>query len=533
MLQLMRKHARSWFIQVLLFIIIIVFVLYFGSMRGRRQAESLAIVKDKAIGYAEFKDEYQNLLEYYRARYKGTLTDELLKALNLKQRALDNIINQAVILAKADELNLGVSDEEVRSSIYAYPAFQRDGVFDVNLYERMLRYNRMTPEDFEAMQKRVLKIGKLERLIKEGIKVSDQEAYDIYRIQNERVSVRYIALPTSTFAATVKPTEDDLNDYLKEHGEEFRVPAKVQVKYIAFLAKNFVDATEISEKDIEEYYYDHQNEFAKSDKMTHPLSEVKDKILTKLQLIKGLNRAATAARQANDIIYQEENFEEYAEEHNYAIKTTEFFTRTALPEEMNGINDFEKYVFEMKEGETAPLLSSEEGFYIVKVNAIRPSYIPQLEEARKKINKKYVQEKSKTLCAEKAGKVLDRLRKGGNFDKVAREEGLTVKETGLFLPGPNIPELGTSMELAQALFLLSAKAPYPDVPYYLNDKYVIVKFKERGKLDPTDFEKQKGDLKNYLLTFKGNEHFRLWLETIKASMIKDGTLKITADLDRL
>ncbi|MBW2673708.1 MAG: SurA N-terminal domain-containing protein [Deltaproteobacteria bacterium] len=36
MLQLMRKHARNWLMKVVLGIIIIVFVFYFGSMRGLR-----------------------------------------------------------------------------------------------------------------------------------------------------------------------------------------------------------------------------------------------------------------------------------------------------------------------------------------------------------------------------------------------------------------------------------------------------------------------------------------------------------------
>jgi len=44
----------------------------------------------------EFRKEYENLLELYRRQYGENLTEEQLKKLNLKQVAVDNLINQAV-----------------------------------------------------------------------------------------------------------------------------------------------------------------------------------------------------------------------------------------------------------------------------------------------------------------------------------------------------------------------------------------------------------------------------------------------------
>ena len=533
MLRLMRKHARAWFMQVLLGIIILVFIFYFGSMRGEREAESIAIVKNTAIGYAEFREEYEKLIDFYRQRYKGTLTDDMLKALNLKQRALNNVINQAVLLSRAEEFKLGVSDEEIRSAIFSYPAFQRDGVFDKDLYHRMLRYNRLTPEDFEEIQKKVLIIGKLEKLIKEAIKVSDEEVYDIYRIQNEQINIDFIKISPENFKARAKPSDEDLENYLKEHAEDFRIPRKIQVKYIAFLGKDFANSIEVSEEAVEDYYDYNKSEFLKSNDEAYSLSEVKDKVRAKLKLIKGMDRAVKEAKKANDIIYQEEIFEEYGNKNKLEIKTTEFFTIDALPKELSGIKDFKKYAFEMKGNETAPLLSDDQGFYIIKLNSIKPPYIPGLKEARNRVKKSYIKDECKILCRKKAEDILDRLKKGGDLKEVARNENLKAEETGMFLPTPDIPVIGSSVELGQALFLLSEKDPYPDKPFYVNGNYVIVRFKERGELDLGDLETRKDNLKNTLLRFKGEEQFRLWLETTKASMLKNKTLKITADPDRM
>ena len=44
MLNIMRKHARNWLMKLILGIIIVVFVFYFGSMGGKQRAERIAII---------------------------------------------------------------------------------------------------------------------------------------------------------------------------------------------------------------------------------------------------------------------------------------------------------------------------------------------------------------------------------------------------------------------------------------------------------------------------------------------------------
>ena len=139
MLDLMRKHAKNWLMKMILGIIIVVFIFYFGSMGGRQRAERIAMVDGKPIVYADFQREYQNLVDMYRQRFGQGLTEEMLKSLNLKQQALDNLINQAVVFKKAEEMNVTVTDEDVKAMILAYQGFQRNGAFDQRIYEQTLR----------------------------------------------------------------------------------------------------------------------------------------------------------------------------------------------------------------------------------------------------------------------------------------------------------------------------------------------------------------------------------------------------------
>ena len=129
MLDIMRRHARNWLMKLILGIIIVVFVFYFGSMGGRQRAERIAIIDGKPIVYADFQREYQNLIDVYRQRFGQNLTEEMLKGLNLKRQALDNLVNQAVIMKKAEEMNIQVTDDDVKAAIFFLSRFSAERRF--------------------------------------------------------------------------------------------------------------------------------------------------------------------------------------------------------------------------------------------------------------------------------------------------------------------------------------------------------------------------------------------------------------------
>jgi hypothetical protein len=116
---------------------------------------------------------------------------------------------------------------------------------------------------------------------------------------------------------------------------------------------------------------------------------------------------------------------------------------------------------------------------------------------------------------------------------VAREKGLKIKETGLFQPGGAVPNLGSSVELTEALFQISEKNPYPEQVYPVEGNYVIVRFKEKGKLNDADFAAQKDAITKYLGQQKKSETFRAWIEGSKAALIKEGRLELTRDFKDL
>ena len=533
MLRVMRKHAQNWLMKAILFIIIIVFIFYFGSTRGRNQTETVAIVNDTRISNAEYMKEYQNLLDVYHERYGGQLTDELLKTLNPKKQALDTLIEQAVILSQADELGLTVTDDEIKNAVYSYPVFQKNGVFDKTLYEQRLRYQKMTPEDFEVLQKKTLLAAKLEGLIKESAKVSDAEAHDVYRIQNEKFNVEFVSVPCQSFAGRVTATEKDLENYLKNHGEEFREPRKADLKYIVFRDAGYATSSEVTDEDIESYWKDHEQEFGKADGTAGSLTEAKETIRAKLGLAKGMEAAFAAARKAHDTIYMEENFDGYAAKIKRNVETASIYETRPVTGPLAQLKDLPRLAFDSFAGDILPVISDESGLYVFKVAAIQPSRIPALGAIRETVRERYMEEESKNLCRKKADALLARMKQEGGMQRVASAENLPVAETGLFSPGPEVPGIGTSPDIAEALFEINAAHPFPGGVFFVNGNFVILHLKETGVLDAGDFDLKKDSLTRYLAKLKQENFFRSWLDGIKAAMAAQGKIQIIKDAAEL
>ncbi|MFA4916787.1 MAG: SurA N-terminal domain-containing protein [Syntrophales bacterium] len=534
MLELMRKHARNWLMKVILGIIIIVFIFYFGTVNGDKKAETIATIDDKTIAIIDFQREYQNLFDFYRQQYGDRMTDDLLKNLNLKQEAFDNIINRAIIIHKADKLNLEVTADEIRNSILSFSAFQKNGVFDDGIYRQILRSNKMTPEEFEDIQGKTLTIKKVENLIVDAVKVSEQEVHDLYRFQNEKINITFLQLSPKDFTEKVTPSQTDLETYLKVHGNDFRRPKQVQLKYISFLGQDFAPSVKVADIDVADYYEHHKDEFLKSDsKAAAPLSEVRDKIAAELKQIQGMVIAAEEAKKAHDTIYQKENFDGYATQKKLEIKTTEFFSLNNLPPDFSRLPDFTGIVSNLGKGDVSKILSNEKGDYIFKLMAQKPPSIPTLNEIKEKVEKRYIEEGSERLCKKASEDILDRMKKGEDIENIAREKGLKVNETGFFLPGSNIEKLGFSQELNEGLFNISKKKPYADKVFQISGNFILIQFKAREKSDDRDFEVKKEQLKNVLFKIKKNEYLKSWLEGEKAYMRKEGTLKVMKDIKEL
>lgn len=176
MLQAMRKHAK--FFYVLFFIVILSFIFWGVGTVDKSTAVPIVEMGNSKITLEEYWAAYDRAREFYRNITKGTFTEETEKQLNLKQKVLDSMIDEMVLLTEAGKIGIRVSDAELEEAIVNDPTFLRDGKFNKDFYVRTLQLNRLTPEYFEFMKRKELVVSKMHRLIGESIDLTDERLKD-------------------------------------------------------------------------------------------------------------------------------------------------------------------------------------------------------------------------------------------------------------------------------------------------------------------------------------------------------------------
>jgi peptidyl-prolyl cis-trans isomerase D len=530
MLDLMRKHARNWIMKVLLGIIIVVFVFYFGTTGGKQQADTVASIDGKAIAYADVAREYERLISFYRQRFGEALNDEIIKQLNLKQAAMDNLIHQTIIMQKAREMRLTVSDEEVRASILAMPAFQRGGAFDEKIYQQSLRFNKLTPEDFELIQKNNLITSRFLNLIQDGVKVSDEDVLDLYRFQNEKVNLQFALISPASFRAKANPTQQDLEAYLKEHGASFRIPERIRAAYLLFPGEAFAAGVKVSDEAIADYYSRNADQFKTAGGKRAALEDVKAKIAVEIRRIGGMQAAAEAAKKARDTVYQDEDFEGYAAKNKLPVNTTGLFAAADPPAGLSRIGDPLQTLFNLNKDEISRVLSDQKAYYLFKITARQASETPALKDVRAQVESKWIDREADRLARQEAETLLASMKQGKALAAIAADSKLNLSETGFFPAAGEAPKLGSSRELHTAVFQLTDRKPAADRVFPVDGKYALIQLKERAKPDDRDFAAQRENLKQSLLQVRRNEAAKAWIEGTKTAMIKEGKLKINKDV---
>ena len=260
MLHLMRKHAGTWMIKVILGAIVIVFVFWgVGSYTSQRSVR-VASVNGDTISLDDYRSTYNRLLDQMRRNFGGNLNDDLIKTLGLEKQALDQLIDRRLMLQAAEAMKIRVGDDELVDAIRSIAAFQASGNFDPDRYRRVLSANRTSPENFEATQRDDMVIAKLSSLISSSAKVSDLEIESVFKSENASVDLAYLFFDPATYDK-INPSTEAIGAYFEENKEKYKTEPMRKVRYLQFDQKTYLSRIEVTEEEIADYYENHPEKY--------------------------------------------------------------------------------------------------------------------------------------------------------------------------------------------------------------------------------------------------------------------------------
>jgi peptidyl-prolyl cis-trans isomerase D len=261
MITVMRRYRRS--LQVGLLLVVVAFVaslFIFGATGpGGGARDSVASVNGVEISVDRYQRRYQEYLDAYSRSLRERLSPEMAERLGLSRQVVDDLVQEELILQRAQADGLAVDDEELNAQIQALPAFHEGARFTLRRYADVVRRLGYTTPAFESEMRRRLTRGKVEQLVRAGVKVSDAEVEQAWAQAREQVRVAWGLVELAPLMAAITPTDDQLEAYLTAHPDEFRLPERRRVQYVSIDPKTFrrpVAATEV-----ETYYRQHPAEF--------------------------------------------------------------------------------------------------------------------------------------------------------------------------------------------------------------------------------------------------------------------------------
>ena len=438
MMKTMRKMTRSilWIV-IAAFVGTIVFAwgMEFTSRKSKQGV--IAVINGKDIPYQSFQYLYEQKLRDAEKK-SDEVTDQVAK--DLRDQAWSELVDQTLLAQEVKKKGIVITNKELYEFMKRFPpkeimeseGFQTNGKFDYNKYLQALTDPRVPWGQIEGLIRNQLMVGKLQESIIGSIRINDQEVYRKYVNDNQKVRVNYIFVPTTEFPASgIKLDQSEIQKYYDENKDKFKMTERAILRFV---------------------------EFPKA-----PSKEDEEKTKSRLLEIR-------------DLALKGEDFAGLAKEYSEDQATKKnggdlgWFRKGSMKK------SFDEVAFTLKPGEISEPVKTEYSFYLIKLLDKRKTKEGEEIHASHIALKVAPSEVTFNKIKSRIDEFLLKARKMG-FDKAAAEEKLDVKESGMFIKGSFIPDLGFSAEANK--FAFENKPGKISDPIESQVFYYVVQVKER------------------------------------------------------
>lgn len=452
MLKFMRKHTNSWFIKIILGMIVVTFVGFFGwnATQNNFSRDVIAVVDDEPISLVEYQAAYQKMHDFFRQVYGKDLDQSALKNLQLGRQTLEVLVRSKMQVRQAKRAGLSVSDEELADHIEDISTFQSKGQFDRALYLEVLRRSRLSISDYEAEQRQALLLRKIESVIRDGVKVTKPEIEEAYQWSHEGLKVRYLIYPSDRLEKDVKVREDALAKYFDKEKERFRRPKKIKVSYVFGKTSEFQNTVKVTDQEITKAYEETKEKYREPEKrrVRH--------ILFKVAPEASLERAGDVRAKIEALlkrIRSGESFNQLADKFSDDLNAGEGGNLGAIVRgEMAPA--FEKAVFGLDEGEVSNPVRTSFGYHLVKVDGIEPTRVQPLSEVKASITAKMRMVQASENARDEIEKIWDEISKGRKLQSLTKIRGIQKGTSEFFTSDGRGLVLPDGRKVASAAFRL-------------------------------------------------------------------------------
>ncbi len=380
MLLAIRERAQGWIAWLIVILISIPFALWgIQSYTGIGGEPIAATVDGFDITQRDLDQRFQRTRMELRERLGAAYRPELFDDKQLRREVLDDMIREYLVLETSRALGLRASDQEVRLTVLADPAFQAKGRFDKEIYETRLRQNGMIPAQFEDRLRQRLLVAQLARALESTEIVTAREIDEATRLTRQKRDLSYVTLPAERFASNDPVADADVASYYEANRARFQIPEQVKVEYLVLDAEHLPGVSTPSDDKLREAYAADSGRFGQPERRRarHILISVPSGADEAVDA-----QAKAAIESARERVAKGEDFAVVAKEISQDPGTKG--RGGDLGEFGRGVMDpaFEQAAFSLAKGQLSEPVRSRFGYHLIETTEITPATTRPFEDVR-------------------------------------------------------------------------------------------------------------------------------------------------------
>jgi peptidyl-prolyl cis-trans isomerase D len=402
MFEFIRTHKR--FLQFVLLILILPSFVFFGVQGYSRFMEgdqALARIDKAKVTQQELDNAMRQRVDQMRQQFGSQIEARLIDTPEARKAMLDQLIDQQVVAAEIRSNWMVVSDAYLRDTIAAIPAVQKDGKFDLEMYQRALASQGLSEQGFEARLRTDIASARVAEALSSSSIVPQTVLEKLARQAEQPISYREQLFRATDFASKVAVNDEALKKYYDANLKQFEQPERLKAEYVVLDLPTVSKMVEVKPEEVRAFYDKNQDRFKSEEqrKASHILVKA-DKGAAADELAKAKTRAEALLVQvkANPASFAKIARESSQDEGSApAGGDLGFFGRGAM------VKPFEDAVFAMKEGDISAVVQSDFGFHIIQLTGLKPSAVRSFDEVRTEIES----EQRKNLAAKKYAELAE------------------------------------------------------------------------------------------------------------------------------
>lgn len=430
MLEAIRERAQGWFAWAIVILISVPFALWGINQYFHSGGDTtVAKIDGHKISQNDFRRAYSNQRRRLEEMMGKNFRPELIDEKQLREQVLNSLIDNEVMVEAALNRGYRITDEQVAQLIRNEPAFQRDGKFDHDLFERYLRNEGETADGFGIQLRNSMVRDQMEMALRSSQFATPQAVQQLDRLRNEQRAIKYFVVPVSRFTGS-EPSSEQIASYYKENIKRFMTPERVRVAYLNMSAAEIAQKISPTDKQLHQRYEDQLAKFTTPEdrRVSHILVAVND------AADKAEDKAALAkARALRERLLKGASFAQLAKEDSDDPGSAK--KGGDLGFIGHGIMDptFEKAAYALKKGQISEPIRTPFGYHLIEVTDIRPAKIKSFSDVRDQLKRAIQQERADDEYYTESDKLANlTFEHPDNLVTAAEALGLKVKQSEWF-----------------------------------------------------------------------------------------------------